>query len=268
MTTPLRRGQGELLHRQLFLALREQIKRGVYAEGAVIPPEDQLCELFGVSRITVRRAVADLVSAGWVERRQGLGTFVTHSSITMPQASVTLAESLMKRSKETQVAVLDVSLRVPPLDIAKVLDVPAQSRAVCASRVRSAEGVPLIAMDTWIVEKHAAPVTAEALKGHTIPDLLASVGVKLGRVSEEISAVAADPHVARLLEVEVGSPLLRIFRVVHDHRHKPIVQQTSHLAPERSRLVFELENASAKSVYEARLIHDVVPRRAAKARAR
>ena len=74
-TSAFTTAKGTSLHRQLFLVLRDQISQGLFADGA-LPGEEALCERFGVSRVTVRRALADLAAQGLVERRHGKGTFV------------------------------------------------------------------------------------------------------------------------------------------------------------------------------------------------
>src|SRR5271170_3397701 len=73
-------GAGVPLHRQLFLVLHDEIDRGVIAAGEALPTEQTLCDQFGVSRITVRRALADLAERGYIERRQGVGSFVREHS--------------------------------------------------------------------------------------------------------------------------------------------------------------------------------------------
>jgi GntR family transcriptional regulator len=67
---------GMPLHRQLFLVLHDEIERGALAAGQPLPTELELCEQFGVSRITVRRALTDLADQGYITRRQGVGSFV------------------------------------------------------------------------------------------------------------------------------------------------------------------------------------------------
>jgi len=69
-------GAGVPLHRQLFLVLHDEIARGALAPGDALPTEQTLGNQFGVSRITVRRALADLAGAGLIERRHGVGSFV------------------------------------------------------------------------------------------------------------------------------------------------------------------------------------------------
>src|SRR4051812_47213485 len=70
-------GKGTSLHRQIFLVIRDRIGCGVYPAGEGLPSEDALSRMFQVSRVTLRAALANLESAGFVERRHGVGTFVT-----------------------------------------------------------------------------------------------------------------------------------------------------------------------------------------------
>jgi GntR family transcriptional regulator len=68
---PLAPASGTALHRQVFLVLRDEIRRGVLVPGRALPKEEALCERFGVSRITVRRALADLAALGVVRAPPG-----------------------------------------------------------------------------------------------------------------------------------------------------------------------------------------------------
>lgn len=258
MSTRLNRQQGDLLHRQLFLALREQIRRGIYPQGSAIPPEDQLGRMFGVSRITVRRAVSELEDAGWVEKRMGRGTFVLANG-PQPEAqpALTFVESLRQRSRQTQVKVLEMGLRVPPADVAVALGLAGDKPALFASRLRSVGDVPLIVTDVWLVPQYAKHVTPEKLRRQGLSEILLNSGVKFANVSQTITAVAAEPHVASLLRVEVSSPLLRVVRFVKEKPKAPLMQLTAYLTSERSAIIFDLEASELDSTHEGRLIHNV-----------
>jgi GntR family transcriptional regulator len=258
MSVVLSRDRGDLLHRQLFLALREQIRRGVYRDGEPIPTEEQLCQSFGVSRITVRRAVADLVDEGWLERRLGRGTFVKQLSLKAASASKsTFIESLAKRSKQTEVTVLEVGRRPPPAHVAQAMGLAEDVELVYASRLRTIASVPLLFVDSWVVPEHATPLTAEALKRHSISEMLLSGGASFRYVTEEITAVAAEPHVATLLKVEVGAPLLCVARLVSKDVGKPVMYLTAYMTSERSRIVFAHEEQDLAQLYEGTLVHNL-----------
>lgn len=258
MSVILRRERGDLLHRQLFLALREQIRRSVYREGEPIPSEDQLCQSFGVSRITVRRAVADLVEEGCLEKRLGRGTFVRQSAAKpRSRGGSTFTESLAKRAKQTKVAVLEVSRRSPPPHAATAMGLAEDAQVVYASRLRSISGVPLLFVDSWVMPEYADAITGDALEGRSITELLLSQGVRFRYVTEEISAVAADPHVAASLHVQVGSPLLCVARLVSKDVGKTVMYLMAYMTSERSRVVFSHEEQDLDRMYEAKLIHDI-----------
>ena len=63
-------------YHQVYVTLRTWVRDGTYKPGEQIPTEPQLCEVFGVSRITVRKAIDNLAKEGWLLRQQGRGTFV------------------------------------------------------------------------------------------------------------------------------------------------------------------------------------------------
>src|SRR3954447_18057502 len=76
------------LYDQLKQILKDAIGQGVYKSGEKLPNETELCDLYGVSRITVRRAIQDLADDGFLERKQGKGTFVTRTKITRELVSI------------------------------------------------------------------------------------------------------------------------------------------------------------------------------------
>jgi GntR family transcriptional regulator len=257
MATPLNRQQGDLLHRQLFLALREQIRRGVYPVGSAIPPEDQLGSMFGVSRITVRRAVSELAEAGLVEKRLGRGTFVlANPASPSGRPALTFVESLVQRSRQTKVTLVELTMRVPPPDSAAQLRLPQGKVALHCRRVRSADGVPLIVTDTWVVEQHAKHVTPEKLRRYGLSEILLASGIRFEKVTQTITAVSAEPQIASLLQVEIGSPLLQVVRVVNQKPGAPVMQLTAYLTPERSSIVFDFDASESGMIEQGRLVHN------------
>ena len=255
----LERGPGTSLHRQLFVVLRDEITRGVFASGA-LPKEEALCERFGVSRITVRRALADLASLGLVERRHGLGTFVRAD---LPQVrarpSLGLVDGLRKAALETDVEVLEVAQSVAPPDVAALLQLGPDEKAVHALRLRSIDGVPVMLTDAWVPARLGRRVSAAALRKHALYEILLAQGVKFGRVVQEITAEVADPARARLLQVDTGAPLLKMVRLLHDLDAKPVQHLTVSLTAERSRILMDIDGATINTLTAGQVVHDVHP---------
>jgi GntR family transcriptional regulator len=73
------RGSKEKLYVQIYAIILEKIESGEWPSGTRIPPEDELCRIYDVSKVTVREAVNELVREGYLKRQQGKGTFVLYS---------------------------------------------------------------------------------------------------------------------------------------------------------------------------------------------
>jgi len=239
---PLPRSTGTALHRQVFLVLRDQILRGAYAPGAALPAEDELGAHFGVSRITVRRALGDLQQLGLVDRFAGRGTFV---SSRLP--------------KTTQVQVLAVRTAVPPTPVALQMHLRSDEPAVYTARLRHAGSTPLMVLQAWVPQHLGQGLTAELLTQQPLYALLMAQGLTFNRFIDEVTAVTADPDLAALLATEIGMPLLRITRMVYDQHDRPVEHVTVHLSPQRSRILLNVPTDSSQASLMSRIVHDLAP---------
>lgn len=229
------------LHRQLYLVLRDYIRRGVWPAGSTLPTEEALCIRFRVSRITVRRALGDLQAQGLVERRHGLGTFVLDATPPAPQATLSFLDSLRKQAEETKVRVLKVKSAVPPPDIARLLGISEGEKALHAVRLRLIDDVPVLMTDAWVPDRLGRNITASTLKRHALYQALMAQGVEFGRVVQEITAEVADLPKAQHLRTEVGAPLLRIVRLLHDQEERPVQYLVALTPPEQGRVLMEIK---------------------------
>lgn len=252
------RATGTALHRQLFIVLRDEITRGVYAVTGALPNEEALGDRFGVSRITVRRALADLVTLGLVERRHGLGTFVKASPHTARETpNLSFIDALHQVATETQVQVLQVERVAPLPDVAAVLQLAPGELALHAYRLRSVAGVPVMMTEAWVPGFVGKRVTAARLRKRALYEVLQEEGVQFGRVVQEFSAQAASPDVARFLKVEIGSPLLKLVRLMHDVEARPVQHLTALLPPDRSRMLMEIPGDKVNTLHAGQVVHDV-----------
>jgi GntR family transcriptional regulator len=252
------RAPGTSLHRQLFVILRDQILRGVYGPGSAIPNEEELCAEFGVSRITVRRAVTDLETSGLLVKRHGRGTFVSaHLPPPRPSATLGLLDSLSRSASETEVEVLSVEAVEPPVDIARQLDLVPGVAAVHAVRLRRRAGSPVMVTEAWVPESVGRSVTRRELQKRALYEILIAQGVRFGRVVQEITAVAATPFYAEQLGAELASPLIKVTRLLYDTRRRPVQHLTIHVSPERSRLLMDVSIDSVNTLAAGSIFHDV-----------
>ena len=259
-STSLPRSRGTSLHRQIFVVLRERIVTGRYAAGSVLPREEDLCEHFGVSRITARRALADLEAQGFVQRRQGLGTFVRPDlPVVRPAATLGFVDALHKTATETKVEVLSVGVESVPASIGALLQLAPDEQALHALRLRKTGEVTLMVSDAWVPERYGKTLTASRLKKQALYEILMSQGVEFGRVIQEVTAVAADPTFARWLNTDVGMPLLKVTRIVYDASREPVQHLTLTVSPEHSRIVTDMSVDRINALSTGQIVHDVHP---------
>jgi GntR family transcriptional regulator len=249
---------GVPLHRQLFLVLHDEIDRGVMAPGAALPTEQTLCDQFGVSRITVRRALADLAEQGYIERRQGVGSFVREHDPVDPEAAAgrSYMDGLRQAQFETEVDVAELGLLRPPRSIAAALGTSEELLHVVRVRRQRRTGEPLIVTEAWLPETLSDTLTESALLGAPLYELLSGAGISIDRVQHEITAEIAGPRNARLLDTAIGAALLRLNRLAFvdgvPHHHLAVL-----LSPSRSRVVMTQSAADLETGDGLAITHDV-----------
>src|SRR5207342_2906767 len=116
------------LHHQVYLDLRDALDAGEWTPGDRLPPERELAERYGVSLITVRRALTDLAREHRLERTRGRGTFVTRPPIELElDGAMSFTEEMQIRGRDPQTRV--VSSRTKPADppVAAALGLPAEA---------------------------------------------------------------------------------------------------------------------------------------------
>lgn len=252
------KAQGTLLHRQLFLTLKQQIVNGVYREGDRLPTQEALTERFKVSRITVRRALSELQSEGWIQNEQGVGSFVLPIKRPRPAAvSLTYLEGLRQVASETQVTVLHVGVETPPPDVARILELEEGGPALHVVRIRRRGRIPLLLLDAWMPPRFAPRVSSAQLRRRPLFELLIGEDLSLGEVVQEVTAEMAEPTTAEALAVEINSPILRITRLVHDNEQRPIQHLVIRSTPQRSRMVMSVPGKQLNTIGTGHLVHDV-----------
>jgi GntR family transcriptional regulator len=234
---PVAATAGVPLHRQLFLVLHDEIARGALRPGDPLPTEQSLGEQFGVSRITVRRALADLAEQGYIERRHGVGSFVRQRDPGREAASGgTYLDELRQVQFETDVDVVELGVEAVPPAIGARLGCDGDMLHVLRVRRERRTREPLMVTDAWLPAGLAGVVTAEALADAALYDLLADAGVVIERMDHEFTAEVAGPRAAWLLDTAIGSALLRVNRVAHADGHAHHYLSIT-LSPNRSRVL-------------------------------
>jgi GntR family transcriptional regulator len=254
---PVTAGAGVPLHRQLFLVLHDEIARGALAPGEALPTEQALCDQFGVSRITVRRALTDLAEQGYIERRQGVGSFVRGRAASDAVAATgSYMDGLRQAQFQTSIDVVEHDTRVPPASIGDALGVTGEMLHILRVRRERRTHEPLMVTEAWLPTDLADTLTTSALRRTPLYELLATAGVVVDRMQHEITAEIAGPRNAQLLNTAIGSALLRVNRLAFvagsPHHYVSIL-----LSPNRSRVLMSQAAAELQTGDGLAIAHDV-----------
>lgn len=244
---PTRRA-GTSLHHQIFLVIRDRILSGNYHSGVSLPSEQELSEQFHVSRITVRAAMANLQASGLVERRQGVGTFVSARDAA-PQLHTPVSDLLAHIAdvnRSTQVKLLEMDFVTAPFHVQSQFNCQPQDLFQRAVRVRSTRELPVFHVTTYIPEPIARQFTRKEMGSTSLNQLLRAKGFQFKAGKQVVSAALADPSVANHLDVEVGAPLLQIRRLHFDEKGQPFEYMEMLASPARFELQMTLDESDLR----------------------
>ena len=251
---------GVPLHRQLFLVLRDEIARGAIPAGDPLPTEQELCDQFGGSRITVRRALADLADQGYITRRQGVGSFVRQHNATARQFdSRSYMDELRQIHFESNPDVLEFDLTGAPQNISDQVGFTGDVLHIVRIRRERRTGEPLLVTEAWLPATLAETVTAEKLVHAPMYRLFAEAGVTLERVQHEFIAEIAGPRSAQLLDVAIGDAVQRVNRLAFTAGGRPHHYLSILLSPSRSRILLNHSADELEIGDTMAITHDVRP---------
>jgi GntR family transcriptional regulator, N-acetylglucosamine utilization regulator len=231
------------LHVQVKQALTDRIGRRAWKPGDLVPGDVELCEQFGVSRTTVRQALAELAHEGWVTRERGRGTFVAPPKLTERaferlsgffEDMVALGHPPVSHVLRQQVGPADEA-------IAARLNVKPGTPIVQIERLRFVEDEPVVLTTTYLPKSLVPGLEKADLTRRSLYEYLETeCGLSLERGQRTIEAVAADERCARLLRVRKGAPLVFLQSVSYLEDGRPIEYYLAHHRGDRSRFEVEL----------------------------
>jgi GntR family transcriptional regulator len=236
------------LYHQLKERLVERIASGAWPPESRLPSERELCELFGISRITVRQALDQLVAEGRLVRSHGRGTFVALLPLKKQLlALVGFTEDMVSRRQRPGARVLRFEAVPPPPPVARELQTAPGQLVVVLKRLRLSDGAPM-AVETVHAPQQLFPGLLEQdLENRSFYELLRRrYGVRPARASQSWQAVACPRADARLLGVRTGSPVLQIRRTTYDGGGRPFEYLESFFRGDRYIYYAELRDGASE----------------------
>jgi GntR family transcriptional regulator len=199
---------------QIRDALRADILGGNLRSGEQLPPESELAARFNVSRMTVRESIEGLVDEGFLYRRHGVGTFVALSSLRRDHSRLT-SLSEQDDGGDLRVKLLEVKLIPATPRVAAALDIPAGSHVVRVDTLACTDEVPVTLQNAHIPYKLFPGLLNEDLEVQHLWMLFEKAGYRVRRAIQKVEAREASKHIARLMNIKAGAPVLFRERTVY-----------------------------------------------------
>jgi len=244
--TGLRRGPMPFYH-QIGAILRERINNGEFRPGERVPSEEALCQMFSVSRATVRQALAGMESDGLIRREQGRGSFVLPPSKGVAELKMTcLLEDLIALGIPAETKVSEVGVVHASGSVAEALGVSFGERVFTFLRVAVVKDQPFAASRIFLpVDMEHRLSEADLAVPHLLRTLEIKCGVVPARADQVIEAILAGAHQASLLDVAAGSALLSVTRTSFDQRERGVEHSVTLYRSDRVR--FSISQRQRKS---------------------
>lgn len=221
MENKLKENSGLPMYRQLSNIIRTNVENGVYEANQKIPTEMELSKKYNVSRVTVRKALEELVEDGILLRKQGKGTFISEkktTNVNYPQTS--FADACLLSGKKPTTRLLSYSMEIPTKKIADFFGIEQTEMVIKIRRIRMADGEPII------LEVDYFPESFAFLADEALTD---SIALILNRNNiypihgETVTTICyASEEESRVLNVDIEQPLLYIRGEIRNEDMSPV----------------------------------------------
>ena len=211
------------LYYQLGSVLREKIHAGQFSPGQRIPTEAELAAEYGVSRITVRQALAALEQEGLIRREAGRGTFVSEQRpFTGAMKVEGSIDDLITMAMTTSVRLIDLTTVQATPRLAQQLQVAAGAPLTRCTRLRFHHDEPFACVINLLPLEIGRRLRRADWKKGSVLKALERLGYPVQDADQTVQASLADAALARLMKTRIGAPLLSVERVVHAPDGRPL----------------------------------------------
>lgn len=233
---------GVPFYHQLKEIFIEKIDNGEWRPGETIPPENQLCDQFNVSRGPVRQALDLLVRDGLLSRKQGKGTIVLPPKIEEGLGAFYSFTTLIEQKGMRATAEM-LSFEIVPAQgsVTRYLEISDDAPLFKVRRLRLANNEPLILEVIYIPTGVCSSLTVEKMLSTPLYTLLATCyNVTLARAKQFFEPVVTDEYESQKLGIPTGSPALLIQNITYSNEERPIVLSKAIMRGDRVRYYVEL----------------------------
>ena len=201
-------------YRKLYEILRKHILEGVYREGDLLPSENELCRLYGMTRPTVRQSLGALANDGYIKKHQGKGSIVHSLPKEIGILSISGTTSAVgDRNLRTRIIVKPVLKPWSESFMFNLSDLEKESGCIYMERLRLLEGIPIFYDISFIANINLPRITSRQFEDKSLFQILRDkyqVEIKGGE--QRIKAIPSSPKISRFLKIRKGEPVLHMER--------------------------------------------------------
>lgn len=216
--------KGVPLYVQIRETIREKIESREIKVGTRLPAEADLAEMFGVSRMTVRRAIEDLVMDGLLIRKQGTGTIVSSRKVVRDYTRLTsFHEDAQSRGMHPLSRVLKFEVILPPADYVQKLMIKETDKVYHVIRLRMVDDNQIIALHETFIPQSLCPWIEDAnLENESLYTLYEKHGLAIEWGKQIVEAHYVTEQQAHCLQIPTGSPVLYSERISYTANNVPV----------------------------------------------
>lgn len=206
------------LYYQLFNVIKEKIDTGELRENDRLPSERELCDIYEISRFTVRQAIKELENRGYIYIVQGKGTFVSEEKLKQDLLKFySFTEDMKKIGKKPSSKVLNFDIIRSPESIAKKMNLSLDEKVYVFTRLRLADDEPMMFETTYLPYSRFADLTKEKLQSSAMYDIFTKeYDISFSKAEEILQPVLIREAEAYILNCSVRTASMMIERITYE----------------------------------------------------
>jgi DNA-binding GntR family transcriptional regulator len=207
-------------YRRLYEILRKHILDGVYIEGDLLPSENELCQLYGMTRPTVRQALGTLSNDGYIRKHQGKGSIVYHLPKEIGILSVSgTTSALGDRNLKTRIIIKPILQKWPDDFMFPLSALEEESGCIYMERLRLLDDSPIFYDISYIANINLPRVTSRKFENRSLFQILRdNYAVEIKGGDQRIKAIKASQKIRRYLQLDKGQPVLHLERKMETNK--------------------------------------------------
>jgi len=201
-------------YKKLYETLRKHIIEGVYKEGDLLPSENELCQLYGMTRPTVRQSLAELANNGYIKKHQGKGSIVHHLPREIGILSVSGTTSAVgDRNLRTRIIVKPIIKQWDEGFMFQLSDLEKESGVIYMERLRLLDGIPIFYDISYIANINLPRITSRQFENKSLFQILRdNYQVEIKGGEQRIKAILSNLKISKFLKIKKGEPVLHLER--------------------------------------------------------